>query len=95
MKNLRTTSSVDFAIHTLGPDEGRRIRASVDSLRNWDTDANLRRISTPLVELPGKYIMCTNTDMRIFFRIDGDTITILDVAGKSAILATGHTSGVN
>jgi hypothetical protein len=31
----------------------------------------------------------TTTDLRIFFRIDGDRVTVLDLAKPSAILALG------
>ena len=34
-------------------------------------------------------LLRTTTDIRIFFRIDGDTITVLDVANQSAIMASG------
>ena len=33
--------------------------------------------------MPGVYVMLTTTDIRIFFRVDGDTVTILDVAKKA------------
>ena len=38
--------------------------------------------------------MRTSTDLRIFFRIDGETITVLDVARLSTILTSSgvHTS---
>jgi hypothetical protein len=36
--------------------------------------------------------MRTTTDIRIFFRIDGDTITVLDVARTPAILTSGGVS---
>jgi hypothetical protein len=55
----------------------------------------VRKNSQPLNELPGVYVMRTTTDIRIFFRIDGDTVTVLDVAKKAAILTSGHASGAS
>jgi hypothetical protein len=37
-------------------------------------------------------MMRTTTDIRIFFRIDGDTVTVLDVAKTPAILTSGGVS---
>jgi hypothetical protein len=43
--------------------------------------------------MPGVYVMRTTTDIRVFFRIDSDTVTVLDVAKKAAILTSGHIAG--
>ena len=37
--------------------------------------------------------MHTNSDIRIFFNISRDTITVLDVAKKHAIMTTAGPSG--
>jgi len=47
----------------------------------------------PLDQMPGVYVLRTTTDIRIFFRIDGDTITVLDVAKKAAIITSGQIAG--
>lgn len=73
----------------------RWVQAWFSYLERWDTDEVVRRNSEPLPEMPGVYVMRTTTDIRIFFRIDGDTVTILDVAKKAAILTSGHVAGVS
>ena len=93
MLKVVTTPPVDIAVRTLDPDGVRRVHAWFTYLERWDTDETVRKNSEPLKELPGVYVMRTTTDIRIFFRIDGDTVTILDVAKKSAILTSGHISG--
>lgn len=89
-----TTPSVDIALRTLGPESVRRVQAWFTRLEHWDTDASVRNNCYPLDEMPGVHVLRTTTDLRIFFRIDGDTVSILDVANKAAILSSGQASGV-
>ena len=91
MKTTVTTPPVDIALRTMNADEVQRVHAWFDHLRNWDADAYVRNHSHKLSGLQDTYLLKTNTDLRIFFRIDGDTITILDVAKKSAIYTSGRT----
>jgi len=95
MKRVVLAPAVEIAMRTLDPDGVRGVHAWFTYLERWDTDEVVRRNSQQLQELPGVYVMRTTTDIRIFFRIDGDTITVLDVAKKAAILTSGHVSGVS
>jgi hypothetical protein len=88
MKNVVTNLAVDLAMRTLGPEEVRRVHAWFGHLANWDDEPFVRENSHLLADVPGVYVLRTGTDMRIFFRIDGDTITVLDVATKQAIMTT-------
>jgi len=94
MKQVVLAPAVEIAMRTLDPEGARRVRAWFTYLERWDTDEVVRSNSAQLQEMPGVYVMRTTTDIRIFFRIDGDTVTILDVAKKAAILTSGQTSGV-
>jgi len=95
MKKVIITPSVEISMSSLKPDAVRQLQAWFDDLKRWDEDEALRQNSVLLETIPGVYYMRTATDIRIFFRIDGDTITVLDVAKISAILASGgvHVSG--
>jgi hypothetical protein len=93
MKKLVLDPAVEIAMRTLDPDGVRRVQAWFTYLERWDTDEVVRKNSVPLEELPGVYVMRTTTDIRIFFRIDGDTVTVLDVAKKAAIVTSGHVAG--
>ncbi len=95
MKKVVLDPSVEIALRTLDPDGERRLLAWFDYLERWDTDEAVQRNSVPLPEMPNTYMLVTTTDIRIFFRIDGDTVTVLDVAKKAAILASGHRAGVS
>lgn len=95
MKNVVLSPAVEIAMRTLDPDGVRRVHAWFDYLKQWDTDEVVRKNSKPLQEMAGVYVMRTTTDIRIFFEIDGDTITVLDIAKKSAIVTSGHVSGVS
>jgi mRNA-degrading endonuclease RelE of RelBE toxin-antitoxin system len=88
MKKVVTTPDVDLALRTLGPEEVRQIRAWFDHLADWDGDAFVRENSHALAGVPGVLMLRTGSDMRIFFSVEGDTITVLDVAKKRAILMT-------
>lgn len=88
MKKVVTTPTVDLALRTLGPEDVRRVHAWFDHLANWDDDPFVRENSHALDEVPGVRMFRTSTDTRIFFTIEGDTITVLDVAKKQAILTT-------
>ncbi len=95
MKKVVITPAVEIAMRTLDPDGVRRVQSWFSYLERWDTDETVRKNSVPLEELPGVYMMRTSTDIRIFFRIDGDTVTILDIAKKAAILTSGHVAGAH
>jgi mRNA-degrading endonuclease RelE of RelBE toxin-antitoxin system len=95
MKKVVLAPAVEIAMRTLDPDGVRRVHAWFSYLERWDTDEVVRRNSEQLQEMPGVYVMRTTTDIRIFFRIDGDTVTVLDVAKKAAILTSGHIAGVS
>lgn|GEM_PF-2045654 len=90
MKTIATTPPVDIALRTMNAEEVRRVRAWFDHLQNWDGDEYVRRRSHSLEEVPDVYVLKTSSDIRIFFRFDGDTVTILDVAKKAAIYTSGH-----
>jgi mRNA-degrading endonuclease RelE of RelBE toxin-antitoxin system len=88
MKTIVTSPTVDHALHTLGPEEVRRLHAWFDHLANWDEDAFVRENSHALADVSGAYVLRTSSDFRIFFTITGDTINIVDVAKRQAILRT-------
>jgi hypothetical protein len=89
MKTVVTTPAVESALRTLDAAGRRSVHAWFDHLGNWDQDEFVRTHSHSLEGVAGAFVLKTNSDIRIFFRIDGDTITILDLAKKSAILASG------
>ena len=95
MKKVVLAPAVEIAMRTLDPDGVRRVHAWFNYLERWDTDEVVRKNSEQLNEIPGVYVMRTTTDIRIFFRIDGDTVTVLDVAKKAALLTSGHVAGVS
>lgn len=89
MKKIVLGPSVEIALRTLDPEGEERMRTWFDYLQRWDTDDAVRKNSVKLEGMPGVYVLETTTDLRIFFRIDGDTITVLDIAKMAAILASG------
>jgi hypothetical protein len=88
MKKVITTPEVDLALRTLWPEESRQVHAWLDHLADWDNDPSLRQMAHALPGEAGVYVLPTHSDIRIFFNIAGDTITVLDVAKKEAIMTT-------
>ncbi len=92
MKKVVISPAVEIATQSLNPDGVRRMHAWFDYLQRWDEDEVVRRNSVLLDSVPGVYVMRTTTDIRIFFRIDGDIVTVLDIARTPAILTSGGIS---
>ena len=92
MKKILTTPEVDFAIRTLGSEERLQVHAWSNHLANWDNDADLREIAHALPGIPETFVLPTNSDLRIFFKVADDTITILDIAKRQTILITAGLS---
>jgi len=90
MKKVITTLPVDIALRALDTDGVRKVYAWVDHLRNWDGDEFVRTHSHSLEGVSGVYVLKTSTDIRIFFKIDGNTITVLDIAKKPSIMSSGY-----
>ena len=90
MKKIVTTLGVDIALRTLDAPEVQKVQAWFARLRNWDKDAYVRRHSHRLEDDPAIYLLTPRSEIRIFFQIDGDTITILDVTKESVILASNR-----
>jgi len=92
MKKVVYAPAVELSMRYLDPDGVRRVHGWFDYLARWDEDEVVRKNSFALPDHDGVYVLRTTTDIRIFFRIDGDTITVLDVAKQSAIIASGGIS---
>jgi hypothetical protein len=92
-KRLIYAPAVQLALRGLDSEEIRRVQAWFAYLERWDTDPIVRKNSVPLPGHEGVLVLRTTTDIRIFFRIDGDTITVLDVANKPTILASAGIAG--
>lgn len=90
MKNVVISQPVEIALRTLEAESARKVRAAFDRLQDWDNDEFAQTHSHSLEGVSGAYVLRTNSDMRIFFRLDGNTITILDIARKPAIITSGY-----
>jgi hypothetical protein len=90
MKKVVTTRDVDIALRTLEDDNRRRMQTWFGQLANWDRDEWVRTHSHSLDSIPGVYVLQTNTDFRIFFKMQGNTITVINIGSRQAILAFGR-----
>lgn len=94
MKEVVISPPVEIALRTLDDDGRRRVHALFDTLKNWDHDESVRKNSRDLEHSEGVKVLKTTTDIRIFFRVEGERITILDIAKKAAIVSSGRNAGV-
>src|SRR5205823_9485446 len=74
-----------IAITTLKVDDRRDVEAWLDHLKNWENDEIARANSKRLAGEEPLYLLKTNTDLRLFFEVRGDEITVLDVARQDTI----------
>jgi hypothetical protein len=86
MKKVVTTPAVDLSLRTLGPEDVRQVHAWFEHLSRWDEDSFVRENSHVLAGVPDVLVLRTNSDIRIFFSMEAETITVLDVAKKQSIL---------
>jgi hypothetical protein len=93
MKKVHIAAPVEIALRTLDEDNRRRAQAWFDHLANWDGDPFVRTHSHSLESVPGVYVLKTSTELRIFFTMKGNTITVIDLGTKQSILTSGHISG--
>jgi hypothetical protein len=84
--NVMIPSPVDFSLSTLRDDDRRRLLTFFDRLRNWETDPLLAEYSRALPGEEGVRVIKAN-GWHVFFRIEGDTLTILDIASSETIAA--------
>lgn len=83
------TEPVETALRTLGSEDYQRVRAWLDMLEDWESDAYVRENSHKLESGENVYLLRTNTDFRIFFALQGDHIAVLDIAKKATIMRFG------
>lgn len=85
--NVAVTNAAKIAVTGLPDDERRRVHAWFDHLKNWPTDREVQKNSTRVLpeQEPNVYVLRTTSDVRIFFTVDDDEITVVDVARKDAL----------
>jgi hypothetical protein len=90
--NVIVSEPAQIVLRNASEDERRRVWAWIDHLKRWETDAFARNHSKKL-DSDDTYMLLTTSDVRIFFTLVGETITVLDVAKKDTIVRFGQTSG--
>jgi mRNA-degrading endonuclease RelE of RelBE toxin-antitoxin system len=80
---------VKIALRTLSDKDRRQVFAWFDHLKNWKNDETVRNNSHLLADSDDVYVLKTTSDVRIFFKLQEDQITVLDIAMKSTIVNSG------
>ena len=85
--------SVLIALRNISQDDRNKIRVWFGYLERWESDPFAREHSRKLEGGENVYMLVTSTEVRIFFRLEKETITILDVANQSTIVRSGQITG--
>jgi hypothetical protein len=91
--NVLLTPPVEIGLRTLGPEDRQEVLAWFDDLKKWETDAWLRSRAKQVNPSDNVYVLKTNGEFRIFFRLEPDRIVLLDLATKATIVGLGHPPG--
>ncbi len=91
--NVTVAEPAQTILRNASDDERRRVQAWIDNLRRWETDSFIREHSKKLDVGDNVYMLVTSTDIRIFFSLEKDTITVLDVARRDTIIRSSLLSG--
>jgi hypothetical protein len=91
--NVKFSDAAEIQLLT-ADDRGRRsIMAWIDNLKRWETDPYVREHSHKLNGDDNVYLLVTDSDLRIFFSLEKDEITVLDLAKESWFRRLGLVSG--
>lgn len=92
--SVAVSSAAKIALAGLPDDERRRVQLWLEHLRKWGADAEIQEHSTRLFpeEEPNLYVLRTASDVRIFFTVGDDEITVVDIARRDALrtVQAGH-----
>jgi hypothetical protein len=88
--NVTVAEPAQIVLRNASDDDRRRVWAWIDNLRRWETDPFVQQHSKKLDAGENVYMLLTSTDLRIFFSVEKDTITVLDVARRATIISSGQ-----
>jgi hypothetical protein len=83
---------LEISLRNTGADERRRVWGWIDALKMWGTDPYITEQSKKLGGGDNTYMLITPSDLRLFFSVEKDEITVLDAARRSTILASRQIS---
>jgi hypothetical protein len=90
---VNVAEPAQIALRNLSEDERRRVWAWIDYLERWETDTFVKEHSKKLDANGNVYMLLTSTDIRIFFALENEAITVLDVAKRDTIIRSGGVAG--
>ena len=90
--NIIVSEFAEIQLMNSSEDTRRRVEHWIDKLKRWESDSYVQQHSKKLDLPDNTYMLITDTDLRIFFTLEKDTITVFDVAKKSTIMAFSQTS---
>jgi len=83
---VQTTSQVDIAMRTLTKAERLPVVRWLNQLKNWESDERIRTAAKQVTPLDNVYILRIDGDLCLFFRLEEDQITVVDLAMWDTVL---------
>ncbi len=88
--NVTVAEPAQIALRNLSDDDRRRVWAWIDNLKRWESDPFVQQHAKKLDAGDNTYMLLTSTEFRLFFSLEKDAITVLDVAKKATIIGSGE-----
>ena len=84
--NVKIAELAEIALRMSREDTRKSAEAWIDHLKRWDSDPYIRQHSKKL-DNSGEnvYALITSDDLVVFYALEEEGITVLDVARRSAI----------
>ena len=88
--NVILTQPVEIALPTLPQDDRRNVLDWIERLKNWEDDEFVRRRAHKLNPVENIYVMNAGGELRIFFKVESQKLSILDIARRDTVLSFSH-----
>ncbi len=83
--NVTISDIAQIPLISMNDEDRRRATAWFDYLRKWGKDDFLAANARKLPNRENVYLLDTLSDLMIFFSVEGDEISILDVARRETL----------
>jgi hypothetical protein len=93
--NVNVAEPAQIVLRNLSDDGRRRVWAWIDNLKRWDTDSLVRQHAKKLHGDGNVSMLFAGPEVRIFFELGEETITVLDVAKRTTISSSGQSTGAS
>ena len=84
--NIKTTRSADIVIRSLSEEDAVKFSGTLESLKNWKTDARVTKVSEPTVPLQGAIFTRSSADHAETYMLRDAGLTVVFSAMGDEVL---------